>query len=606
MPKIRKLEPNVVDQIAAGEVVDRPASVLKELLENAIDSGATKITVKVVEAGIKKIEVQDNGCGIEKEDLEIALDSHTTSKIETIEDLANVMTLGFRGEALSSIASVAVVTIQSMPSAALENHVANEIVASDGKTSKVSATTRDIGTTVRVENLFYNVPARHKFLKTPKTEYTKLLEVFIPIVIINPQIHFVMESDGKVVYNLPLVEKSERGMIHPQRLTQILKKYQFVNLFYDGDGVTVGGVVAHPKHHAAKVGNQYVFVNGRAIWDNGIAKAVTLGANRFIPDGHKVPFAVAINIAQDQVDVNVHPRKAEVRFANPYRVYSAVENAVKKAYESTLQMNESDKEFSRFRTSANSVDSTPSFVSSPREQQNFGQNKRYGVEQSLRFSRMLLADSGKDISDEQPVQHLNYANDREISARQFLGRYIIASFGEKLLIVDQHAAAERIRFEKLLDQYAGRGIEIQQILAPISVELDKSHMAFLEENQEIMKNLGYDFKLIGDNVEIIGVPSIIAQADHGKLFEELIEEIKDLGEISDAEGHLKDKYRDSIIATLACHSSVRMNQRVSDIEAASLVRELMKCRNSYSCPHGRPVMWELTKREIDVHFDRPL
>lgn len=612
MGKIQKLDSDVIDQIAAGEVVDRPASVLKELLENAIDAGSTKISVKLQDGGIKCIEVSDNGVGIDADDLEIALDSHTTSKIRSADDIASVMTLGFRGEALSSIAAVSKVTISSMARAE-SSKVANEISAAGSKKNPRRFVSREFGTTVRVEDIFYNIPARRKFLKTPKTEYAKLLDVFIPLAIINPQIHLVLINDGKTVYNLPAVDKASGGMIHPARLGQIMKKYEFVNLFYDGEGITVGGVVAHPKHHTPKTSAQYCFVNGRAIWDNGIAKSVALGASRFIPDGQKVPFAVALNLNYSLVDVNVHPRKTEVRFANPYRIYSAVELAVKKAYESTLQVNEVDEEFNRFREKGASfgegnrerresaAEFTPSYTS-----------KKQAIEDSLRFSRMILQDSdsgqvetaGSRMTDDLPDSTYQYNN--QVFAKQFLGRYIVSSMGDKLLIIDQHAAAERIRFERLLSQYAEKNVETQQILTPVKIELGQSLLAYVEERAEVFRNMGYDFQISEGIVEINGVPSVVAAADHETLFQELAEEVKDLGDVADHEGILRDKYRDPIIATLACHSSVRMNQRLSDSEAVALVKDLMKCKNSYSCPHGRPIIWELGKKEMDTHFERKI
>jgi len=609
MSRIKRLDPKLIDQIAAGEVVERPASVLKELLENAIDAQSTTITVRIALGGTRLIEVQDNGVGISHEDMSLALDPHTTSKIRTVDDLSSVTTLGFRGEALASLSSVSKLTILSLENSGTK---AYEITSTGGEKSEMFVTSRNTGTTVTVEDLFYNVPARKKFLKTPKTEYRKLLDIFIPTAIINPHIHFVFESDGRKVYNFPAIKDVQRGIVHPQRLQEVIKNVNFVNLFYDGEDITVGGAVSHPKHGTLRTSNRYVFVNGRPVWDSGIVKSVTLGTSRFVPEGTKLPFAITVTMPSSQLDVNVHPRKAEVRFANPFRVYSAVERAVKSAFEKDLGkmkmgVNE-DKEYHRFRK--NGVVSQLKTV----DHENFGTGKNYNVKESLQFSKMIIQDSadhGKSIQpgleDATSVEASikpRITEDQISKATQFLGRYIVASIRKELWIIDQHAAAERIRFEKLLDEYGQRKVEVQQLLTPIEIDASEQDCIFVEEQKKVLQGLGYLVEVKSGKVLVTGVPLVLSSGDNSAMFKKIVEDLQKYEDFVDKERHLKEKYRNSIIATLACHSSVRMNRRLSDVESLDIIRSLFSCSNSYSCPHGRPIVWRLSIGDVDSHFDR--
>ncbi|MEA3357030.1 MAG: DNA mismatch repair endonuclease MutL, partial [Patescibacteria group bacterium] len=560
-------------------------------------AGASKIVIKISGGGVNEICVQDDGSGIKKDDLELALESHATSKIQSMQDIVSVNTLGFRGEALSSIASVSKLELVSR----IEKDTAYSISCLGGKLSKISAISRDIGTTVRVKDLFYNIPARRKFLKTPKTEYRHILEVFTPVVLINPDVHFILESAGKSVYNLPAVQDASPKSVHPQRVSDVLKKLDFVNLFYEGNAITIGGMVGHPKHHVSRSTSQYIFVNGRPVWDSGIAKSVSLGASRFIPDGHKVPVVIAIGVPFEQVDVNVHPRKVEVRFANPYRIYSAVEQAVKEAYKKLGKVSEDDVDFDRFRKSGESGMFKSSDVGI------IGAGRKYSVKESIDFSKKLIQDS-VPIVQKGAFNTDGFSQDStggsELRARQFLNRYIVVAVNHNLWIIDQHAAAERVRFEKLLKEYDGKGIESQSLLIPIIVDLQKADIAFISENLGVFKYLGYRLGVGKSKVEITEVPAILSDADHQKLFVEIVGHLRDVDEMASKKNVLKDKYRDVVMATMACHSSVRMNRKLSDQESSSIVKSLLLCDNSYSCPHGRPIVWKMSVNVIDKHFDR--
>jgi DNA mismatch repair protein MutL len=588
MAKIHKLDQTIINQIAAGEVVERPASVVKELVENSIDAGAKNITVRLQKGGIDKIEVIDDGAGMTVDDLDMAVEPHATSKIENLEDIVNVDTLGFRGEALSSISSVSKVSITSKSDESSES-VGYVIHVEGGHKKQPTKTSRDIGTTVSVENIFYNIPARHKFLKTERTEYRKVLDIFQPITLANPNVHFVLEHNGKEIYNLPSIKDSDRGSVHPQRVSQLIKDTQFLPVFYDGEGITVGGYVAHPKHFAKRVSDQYIFVNGRSIWDNGIAKSVTLGANRFIPEGNRLPFVICINIQPKLVDVNVHPRKLEVRFANPYRVFSAVEDAVRSAF-SNISKNEAVSEREAvFRLPQEDDRQTPTKHMESRADL-FRSGRELDVDESLEFSRMILQDSGG-----KPYGNSN------LVVQQFLNRYLVTEKEGDLWIVDQHAAAERIRFEKLLSEYDGKGVESQSLLVPQELKLSQSDKEFIEENRRAFKWLGFEFD---EDKRLKSLPNILSGSDPVSLVKEILESLKDVEDFDSKDQILSGKYRDSVIATMACHSSIRANRKISGEESRRLVEDLLECENSYSCPHGRPIVWKLSPSEIDKHFNR--
>lgn len=635
MGKIQTLSKDVIDHIAAGEVVERPASVLKELLDNAIDAGAKKIVVSVSDGGIKKIAVADDGSGMSEDDLGIAVESHSTSKISEIKDLSKIETLGFRGEALASITAVSRVEIIT---ATDDKSGARAFIIDGGKKGKIQPASRDRGTTVSVTDLFFNVPARRKFLKTPQTEYRKIVAIFYPIVLIHPDIHFVLESNGKVVKNLPAVTDASSGTLHPQRVHELFPDMELIELFFDGNGITVGGYTAHPLHQKKNPRDRYIFVNGRPIWDSGIVKSVSIGMARFIPDGTKVPFFVSLAVPYDQVDVNVHPQKSEVRFANPYRVYSSVESAVKRAFEDTLgkvHEKHADSELSnRFRQEGVVVSGGSDedyrgkqIPRTLREDNNWPHPPRYDVVKSLEFSKMILEEDGEPsqkvhrevvdhdaaYSNNEYIGHDPYDSldlqkrievDGEIHAKQFLNRYIVAQIEDALFIIDQHAAAERIRFETLLSDYQDKGIEVQSLMIPIAITLAETEALFVEETANIIKDLGFNFTVDGDTVSLLGIPAMLSSGDHEGIFRSILADLQEFEEIGSKKKVLDDTYRDSLIATMACHTSVRMNQRLDPKEAERIVRDLLHCKNSYSCPHGRPIVWKLTQEEIDRHFSR--
>jgi DNA mismatch repair protein MutL len=579
--KLHKLPQSVVNQIAAGEVVERPASVVKELVENSIDADATEITVKVRNGGISLIEVSDNGTGIPKENLADVFTAHTTSKLESIEDLATLMSMGFRGEALSTIVSVSKI---SMVSKFEDEDIAGEIVFESPSNFNIKKAARERGTVVKVENIFENIPVRKKYLKTAETEYRNILNILIPYFLIFPNIHWKLYKDGKQVIDL-LKTESKAGKIDKERVNEVIKQ-DFVErmetVFFEGNGMKISGLIAHPSDHMSRTKYQYIFVNGRSIWDNGIARGVIQAYERYIPHGKKIPFILNIQIKPELIDVNVHPRKEEVRFLNPYRVYSAVEQAVKKSIDKLASYKNTDY---------------------TKRSRNINFSKGGSVRDSLNFSKAILEKSDQSLffQDVESIENgdLEKQQEKDIkSFHQIFNKYIIVEFEDTVWIIDQHAAAERITFEKLSKSVEIKNTDTQNLLVSESIKMDDAGIEFVKENIDLFKNLGFDIEIKSKEIVVNSVPVEFVNTDIKKLIQEVVE--IDSEEIKDD----LDRLKKDIVATMACHTSIRAGQELDVSLMKNLYYNLLDCDNPYSCPHGRPIVWKMSIEEIDSKFDR--
>ena len=584
---LKRLPQELVNKIAAGEVVERPASVVKELVDNSIDAKATRIEVEIEMGGMKKIKVGDNGTGIPKENLEYIFDSHTTSKISTFEDLNSLLTMGFRGEALSTISSVSTVEISS-------KYINEEIGASVSLTSKnekaVKSSAKEQGTVVVVENLFERVPARKKFLKSADTEYKKILEVLIPYFLIYPNIHFVLIKDGKKIFDLKEIPSSKEGDIDERRVKEVLSGEFVKNMlkvYSDGAGLKITGFVGHPSLHQKGSANQYLFVNRRPVRDSGVNRAIYQGFARYIPSGQRVPFILLLDIDSKLVDVNVHPRKEEVRFLNPFRVYIAVEQAVKKSLESATSYR---KEASREPVMPLPKQYAPMDIY-------VGKRGKDSVQDSLLFTKEALAPSFSSKGLEEYIPQ----KEERLSVRdifQIFNKYIVVEFSEDTLwVIDQHAAAERITFEKLKNR---TGIERQKFLVPFEIILSTLEIEGMKQTKEFFNELGFEYELKGSKVLVSSTPVEFLDADFKKLFEEVFALTDDIENISNE----LERLREDIYATMACHTSVRSGQKLKREEMLDIYNSLVECKNPYSCPHGRPVVWKMSLSDIDMNFDR--
>ena len=596
-PKLHRLSTEVINQIAAGEVIERPASVVKELVDNSIDAGATKIVIKVREGGMRLIEVSDNGIGIPKEFLSDVFTAHTTTKLETLDDLNNLLSMGFRGEALSTIVAVSDV---SMISKFEDEEIGSEIVFNSPSDFKIKKSARESGTIISVENIFEKIPARKKFLKTAQTEYRNILNILTPYFLMYSNINWEVYKDDKKVIDLKN-EDTLPGKIEKTRVKEVLKQ-DFVDrmekVFFEGNGIQISGLVAHPSDHLSRTKYQYVFINGRNVWDSGIVRAVIQAYERYIPHGQKVPFLINIRIKPELVDVNVHPRKEEVKFLNPYRVYSSVEQAVNVTIDKLV----SYKNIPQKDSFEGITHDYTQHKSSDRDI-NFSQSS--SVRDSLSFSKAVLEQPKQQMFFEnsssvgEPINESNSTLNTEIkSLHQIFNKYIIVELEDTIWIIDQHAAAERITFEKLSKSIEIKNTDTQNLLVPEEFPLDDGALEFIKENVEIFKNLGFNIDVLNEKILIKSVPIEFVNAN----IEEIIKDILEL-DLDVLQKDL-DRLKKDMVATMACHTSIRTGQKLDIPLMNDVYYNLLDCDNPYSCPHGRPIVWKMNIHEIDSKFDR--
>lgn len=614
MAKIHKLPQNVVNKIAAGEVVERPASVLKELLENSLDAGATSITVDIEDGGKKLIRVQDNGEGMDKDDLLASIQPHTTSKISELEDLFSIGTFGFRGEALASIAAVSRFKISSKSG----NSEGNEIQIGENGEVKETEIAMPNGTVVEIFELFYNVPARRKFMKSDQTELRNVIEIFSNIAVVNPKVTFKLNHNGKALFHLPGIEAADDAFISEKRVKEILalkEEDNLVSVFFDGGGVAVTGFVGHPSLSTGKITDQLVFVNRRPVQDKIIAKAVKDGYGTFIAEKKYPIFVVALSINGELVDVNVHPRKTEVKFSDTNQVFSAVRKAVREALEKSLDFNQqseaiigdvdtydekNDVAVMRLRDSDNL------FQNSRQTKTNTWSSKSSKqVEDSIGFTKVLLESGNIDELD----SHFEHASetgsaDHYHKAIQMHNKYLVVEAPGEIQIWDQHAAAERIRFEKLLKEYKDRGIEKQTLLTPVTLSVSHKLFAIVEEFSSQLEKLGFEVEIFGKNeLQVRSLPAMLLDANIEALVKDLLVEISENSDTEEKTTDIEKNY-EYYIKTLACHSSVTANMRLQPEAVSQFIKDLKACENPYSCPHGRPIIWRIKLEELDKKFDR--
>lgn len=593
---LNTLPQDIVNQIAAGEVIERPSSVVKELIDNSIDAKATKIQIKITNGGIDLIEVSDNGVGIPHESLEGIFKPHTTSKISSLEDLNTLLTMGFRGEALSSILSVSEVSMDSKYEA-LDSAYSIQFKSYDSFTIKKVA--RESGTVISVKNLFGNIPARRKFLKTPLTEYKKIVDILYPYFLIYPNIHFTLIKDSKVVIELPKIIDSNSRSIVSERVKDVLKDdfvERMIKVFFNGNGIKISGFVAHPSDHQKRSIHQYSFVNGRPIWDSGIARGVLSAYDRYIPSGQRVPYILLIDIDPNQIDVNVHPRKEEIRFLNPFRVYASIEQAISRAVLSVTSYKGNLEEVKYSKSIFTPIEKSVGRNEYTSRDITFKDPHTSSVRDSLLFSKEAL--DGGYKKDDFEVNETESNGIRNMF--QIFKKYIVMEFeNDSLWIFDQHAAAERVTFEKLI-KAGENNIDIQNLLVPVVLKYSSSDILIFRKLKEFFSQIGFKYDIEKDSIKIASVPVEFVDADLRILFDEILvygdEDIDISKEIK--------KLRENILATISCHTSIRSGQILHREEMIDLYHKLIKCENPYSCPHGRPVVWKMKLSEVDSNFER--
>lgn len=607
---IRRLPENLVNRIAAGEVVERPASALKELVENAIDSGARNISVRLGAGGIDLVEVTDDGCGMSPSDMALALERHATSKLPD-EDIEMVSTLGFRGEALPSIASVSKMTLESRPAGAegWTRTVDHGVVTGEGPAALPQ------GTRVRVENLFGNVPARRKFLRSARAEYAAALDTMKRLAMARPDIGFVVEHDGRRV--LAVQPTSAR----PERVAALTSSELIDNsvaLDFEREGVRLGGVASLPTYNRGVADHQFLFVNGRPVKDRLLIGAVRGAyAEMLARDRHAV-VALFLDLPPTQVDVNVHPAKTEVRFRDPALIRGMIVSGLRHALDQSgfrsVQRPSADAlaawQQEPMQTAQGDIFARPATLGATAYQGNYGQRPAYP---STHESRSSFADlgaiPGEDLAPlwgraaeaHAPVPD-RARNPLGVARGQVANTYIVAEAEDGLVIVDQHAAHERLVLERMRKAMAAAGgfVPSQALLLPVVVELEEPACDRLEARAEEFSAFGLDVERFGPGAMLVrATPAVLGDGDAKGLLEDLAD---DLAAYDDALS-LKERI-DHVAATMACHGSVRAGRVLSVTEMNALLREMEVTPHSGQCNHGRPTWVKLALGDVERLFGR--
>jgi len=590
MTKIKKLDQDLINKISAGEVVERPASVVKELLENSIDANATQINLEIKNGGIDYISIQDNGSGMSKEDAQLAIERHATSKIFSLEDLFNIQSLGFRGEALASISSVSQFNLETKLTNSNEG---TKLSIIDSKSSIESCGCPN-GTKISIKELFYNVPARKKFLKSATTEYNHILELFTQIALINPQISFKLIHNNKLILNLP---KSKDWL---ERIKQVLgsdTSKQLIPIINQGT-ITINGFIGKPQIARNNRKSQYVFVNNRPVTDFIIAKAVKEAYSSLIPKELFPTFILNIQLPPDLVDVNVHPRKAEVKFKNSQEIYLTILQTVQKSLTNNISQQIDIKSSQPVKKFNLKPSSTPNVYRPSVGYQSSLKNIKSipsQISQAIRFSQELLKD---EFSQTSP----NKIGDWRLLG-QIHDSYLLVEADKSILIIDQHAAAERILYEKFKNQYNQQKIKSQKLLLPITLELAKKEVELLNQSLEFLTKIGFDIDIFGNNSFIINaVPQDLDKLDIKKTILGLLD---DLADNDFYKLNTIEEKQNIVLKYAACRTAIKFKDKLQGLEQVKLLEDIYQIKDQINtCPHGRPFIMELTLDQLAKNFKR--
>mgnify|MGYP001612823820 CR=1 FL=1 len=582
---INLLPENLINQIAAGEVVERPASVVKELIENSIDAGATEIIVDIEDGGRKLIRVTDNGCGMSREDALLSLQRHATSKISTVTDLFNISTLGFRGEALPSIASVSRLKLATVPKGSISG---TSIQIDGGRVVEVKEFGGAVGTTIEVRDLFFNTPARLKFMKSTATELSHITETITRMAISYPSIRFIYNHNGSPIYNLPSSKdllSRVCGMIKEEE-----KSFLPVSL---SSKINVSGYLSGPDINRPTQKSIYIFVNGRFVRDRIILHAL-IDACRTVMEKDRYPLAfLFLDVPPSDVDVNVHPAKSEVRFKKTDEIHRAVYAAVSEALKGWTARKGSGQSY-EFRTpDSNYQERVSEAIGRYAANQGSGVGGQGSAVGAYGNTPLQLTHS--------PVQG---SSGGFFSSLTVLGRvggtYIVCSAGNDLCLIDQHAAHERIAFERLKKTYRDSRPESQTLLIPEIVDLPQSEGMLIREHLEVLSRTGLEVEHFGGDTFVIkSVPTALSNKNIRGLVRDIADELAHSGRTKSI-----DELMERLFSRMACHSAVEGGDYMDTREIAALLSDLDSIDFSSNCPHGRPVFVMLSQVEIEKMFGR--
>ena len=611
---IRVLPELLINQIAAGEVIERPAAALKELMENSLDAGATDISVQLDNGGIKLLRVRDNGKGIAKEELSLALMRHATSKITSLDDLQSVASMGFRGEALASMAAVAQLTLSSRT--ASDTH-GWEVTAIDGRLAEPAPASGAQGTTVELRELYFNTPARRKFLKSEATEFAHCEEAFKRIALSRPDVGFTLQHNGRTIWQLATPPRLLENWQHDAALKRVsaLLGDEFgkaaVSVSRSAANLTLHGLAAQPAYSRGNRDSQYFFVNGRFVRDKVASHALRQAYQDILHHQRHAAFVLFLEMPPEQVDVNVHPAKSEVRFRESQGIHQFIFHTLQQALAKPDEVHEPE-----------TVSRTPFVI--PTQQRiplNAAQlNATYQVwgmqtadtgfrieERGARIEDSWIEEKTSSThkplgSAQSPILNPQSTNEHPLgfALAQLSGIYILAQNEQGLIVVDMHAAHERIVYEKLKTSMDAENIATQPLLIPVVFQVDTLDVATVETEQEALQKLGFDIKpLSPTTLAIRAMPALLKQAEVEIAAREVLDELREFG----ASRTLTER-RNELLASLACHGAIRANRSLTLPEMNALLREMEITDRADQCNHGRPTWFQMSLSQLDKMFMR--
>jgi DNA mismatch repair protein MutL len=614
MPRIQQLPTNVITKIAAGEVIERPASVVKELLENSLDAGSTRIDIDIEAGGSELIRIVDNGHGIHPDDLELAFSNHATSKLMTADDLFAVRTMGFRGEALASIAGVAQVTLQSRPT---DEQVGAELVSNGGDLSGVRVWNGASGTRIEVRHLFFNTPVRRKFMRTASTEMGHICEIFTRIALAKPGIHLTLKHNGKNVYEVSsTMDLLERiGLFFGKEVRD-----QLYAIDAQQGPAHLFGYIADPGCDRGNAKTQYLFLNGRWIRDRSLGHALQEGYRGLLMTGRYPIAFLFLEVPPDQVDVNVHPTKSEVRFRDAGALYTFFLATVRNRLNaenlvSRLQAPAQPSANGGYFT-PRPADATPSLFSKPGFP-TFTKNPVSSVVNSPLSVASDIAPSGQlldsNVATEEETTDEPVATDdgpratdarpelpEVLNAIQMHNTYLVVETADGMLVIDQHALHERILFEQIKARVREGSLDVQQMLIPEPVELSAEQAALLLEHRKDLDALGLSIEDFGGNTVIVTrYPALLDGRSPAEILKRVVDHLMSKERVPTREQLLSD-----LMSLMACHAAVRSGDPLTPEEIAALVEMRHLANDAHHCPHGRPTALLFTRQELDRQFRR--
>ena len=590
LKKIIKLDDELIDKIAAGEVVERPASIVKELIENSIDAGADEIRIQVKEGGKKEIIIDDNGSGIPKDDIELAFERHSTSKLKSLDDLTNILTLGFRGEALSSISAVSRLEIESKTP---EAELGIKLKIEGGKIVEKKEIARNQGTRIKISDIFFNTPARRKFMKSKETEFSHILDLIENYALIYPEIYFSLNHNSKEVLVSPKSTSSMDELMYLENISYILGKNiakEMIQVKNSDEGIKLTAFIGKPAIYRKNSDRISVFVNKRSIKSALVIKAVRNAYKGLLLHNYYPIALISLEIDPTKIDVNVHPQKREIRFSNEELLFQFISESIRNKLEeiNIVRVVETKK------------------IKTPRSPPKIKKPERSAPQISSRTLESLIETTPDKIQKKiETPQDDEVEGEEKIPKMRYLGQifniYLLFEGKKDLYIVDQHAAAERIQYERLLKHSKKAKIKTQVLLSPITFDLPAKETEFLlnSDNLKKLEKFGFEISHFGGNTwKVSKYPVLMGKIQDEKALIEFFEEL-DLGK-----SMLDIESTDKVIKLMACHSSLRGGEAITAARAEKLLADLRKCKNSFACCHGRPTIIKIDETFLEKKFQR--